>query len=75
MHGAMAVEGIDDAEADFIGAVRGLVGPDSLISASYDLHGNLSAAIMESARSHQRLPHRAARRRPLKPAPAPLTCS
>ena len=47
MHGAMAVEGIDDAEADFISAVRSLVGPDPLISASYDLHGNLSAAIME----------------------------
>lgn len=47
MHGAMAVEGIDDAEADFIGAVRALVGPDCPISASYDLHGNLSEAIME----------------------------
>lgn len=47
MHGAMAVEGIDDAEADFIGAVRAQVGPDPLISASYDLHGNLSAAIMD----------------------------
>ncbi len=47
MHGAMAVEGLDDAEADFIGAVRQLVGPDCLISASYDLHGNLSAAIMD----------------------------
>ncbi len=46
MHGAMAVEGLDDAEADFIGAVRAIVGPDCLISASYDLHGNLSAAIM-----------------------------
>ena len=47
MHGAMAVEGIEDAEADFIGAVRAVVGSDCLISASYDLHGNLSAAIME----------------------------
>ena len=47
MHGAMAVDGIDDAEADFIGAVRELVGPDALISASYDLHGNLSSAIMD----------------------------
>ena len=47
MHGAMAVEGIDDAEADFIGAVRAEVGPDCPISASYDLHGNLSAAIMD----------------------------
>ena len=47
MHGAMAVEGIEDAEADFIGAVRAVVGSDCLISASYDLHGNLSASIME----------------------------
>ena len=47
MHGAMAVEGIQDAEANFIGAVRAVVGSDCLISASYDLHGNLSAAIME----------------------------
>ena len=47
MHGAMAVEGLDDAEADFIGAVRDLVGRNCLISASYDLHGNLSAAIMD----------------------------
>ena len=47
MHGAMAVEGIDDAEADYIGAVRAVVGPDCPISVSYDLHGNLSAAIMD----------------------------
>jgi microcystin degradation protein MlrC len=47
MHGAMAVEGIDDAEADIISAVRSLVGPAPVISASYDLHGNLSAAIMQ----------------------------
>ena len=47
MHGAMAIEGSDDAEADFIGAVRAQVGPDCPISASYDLHGNLSAAIMQ----------------------------
>ena len=47
MHGAMAVEGIADAEADFIGAVRALTGPDAFISASYDLHGNLSRAIMD----------------------------
>ncbi|MCY3917188.1 MAG: M81 family metallopeptidase [Chloroflexi bacterium] len=46
MHGAMSVDGLEDAEADFIGAVRDLVGPAPLISASYDLHGNLSAAIM-----------------------------
>ena len=47
MHGAMAVEGLEDAEADFIGAARAAVGPDCPFSASYDLHGNLSGAIME----------------------------
>jgi len=47
MHGAMAVDGLEDAEADFIGAVRGVVGTSCLISASYDLHGNLSTAIMD----------------------------
>ena len=46
MHGAMAVEDLDDAECDFIAAVRNIVGPGCLLSASYDLHGNLSAAIM-----------------------------
>lgn len=47
MHGAMFVEGMFDAEGDFITAVRELVGPDVLISASYDLHGNISQAIID----------------------------
>lgn len=48
MHGAMFVEGMFDAEGDFIGAVRDVVGPDVLIAASYDLHGNVSQAIVDS---------------------------
>ena len=48
MHGAMFVEGLFDAEGDFIAAVRDLVGPDVLIAASYDLHGNVSQAIIDS---------------------------
>ncbi len=47
MHGAMAVEGMDDAESDFYSAVRQTVGPDCLLSASYDLHGNVSTAIVD----------------------------
>src|SRR5215212_5021167 len=46
MHGAMAVEGLDDAEADFFAAVRAVVGREALLSASYDLHGNVSEQIM-----------------------------
>ena len=47
MHGAMFVEGMFDAEGDFISAVREVVGPDVLISASYDLHGNISQRIVD----------------------------
>lgn len=48
MHGAMFVEGMEDAEGDFIAAVRALVGPECLISASYDLHGNVSQPIIDA---------------------------
>ncbi len=47
MHGAMFVEGMFDAEGDFISAVREVVGPDVLIAASYDLHGNISQRIID----------------------------
>ena len=47
LHGAMAVDGLEDAESDFIDAVRDVVGSDCIISASYDLHGNLSQAIVD----------------------------
>ena len=48
MHGAMYVEGLFDAEGDFIAAVRDTVGPDVLIAVSYDLHGNVSQRIVDS---------------------------
>ncbi|WP_316358337.1 M81 family metallopeptidase [Devosia sp.] len=48
MHGAMFVEGMFDAEGDFISAVRDVVGPEVLIAASYDLHGNVSQKIIDS---------------------------
>lgn len=47
MHGAMKVEGMWDAEGDWISAVREAVGPDMLIATSYDLHGNVSARIID----------------------------
>jgi microcystin degradation protein MlrC len=48
MHGAMFVEGMQDAEADWYRAARKVVGPDCLLSASYDLHGNISQPIVDT---------------------------
>src|SRR3954471_12615813 len=42
MHGAMFVDGMQDAEGDWIEAARKVVGDACPIAASYDLHGNLS---------------------------------
>lgn len=48
MHGAMNVIGMDDAEGDFYAAIRMKLGPDCLLSASCDLHGNVSARAMDA---------------------------
>ncbi|TDL78247.1 M81 family peptidase [Palleronia sediminis] len=48
MHGAVFVEGMEDAEGDWIAAARDTVGPDCVIAASYDLHGNLSQRIIDA---------------------------
>lgn len=48
-HGAMVVEGIDDADGDFIAAVREVVGPSTPIVATFDLHGNHSLKRMQAA--------------------------
>ncbi len=47
MHGAMNVEGIDDAEGDWISAARAVVGSDVPVAASYDLHGNVTQKIVD----------------------------
>jgi microcystin degradation protein MlrC len=48
MHGALYVEGMQDAEGDWISTARQVVGAQCLISASYDLHGNLSRRIIDN---------------------------
>lgn len=48
MHGAMYVEGREDAEGDWISAARAVVGDDCMLSASYDLHGNVSQRIIDA---------------------------
>ncbi len=42
IHGAMTVEGVDDAEAVLLAGIRETVGPDVIVSTSMDLHGNVS---------------------------------
>ena len=42
IHGAMCVEGLDDVEAELLHRIRKVIGPDVLVSASMDLHGNVS---------------------------------
>jgi microcystin degradation protein MlrC len=47
IHGAMSVAGMTDAEADLTEAIRRLVGDTCVISAGMDLHGNVSARLVE----------------------------
>jgi hypothetical protein len=49
LHGAMVVEGIDDGDGDFLGAVRHAVGPNCPIVATFDLHGNHTQRRLDAA--------------------------
>jgi len=42
IHGAMSVVGLNDPEGDFIIRIREVVGYETIISTSMDLHGNVS---------------------------------
>ncbi len=60
LHGAMSVVGLDDAEADLARAVRDAVGPATVVSASMDLHGNVSRALataVDLLTCHRMAPH------------------
>lgn len=60
IHGAMAVLGYTDAEADLVRTVRAAVGPGCLVSASMDLHGNVSrelAELVDLLTCHRMTPH------------------
>jgi len=47
IHGAMFVDGLADAEGDLAQHVRNVVGPNPLVAASMDLHGNVSPRLAE----------------------------
>jgi len=60
IHGAMTVVGMTDAEGDLAAAIREVVGPDCLVSAPMDPHGNMSrrlASALDLATSHRMSPH------------------
>ncbi|WP_431981396.1 M81 family metallopeptidase [Streptomyces qinglanensis] len=46
IHGAMTVEGVDDAEAVLLERIRATVGPRVAVSTSMDLHGNVSRELV-----------------------------
>ncbi|MEV0618335.1 M81 family metallopeptidase [Nonomuraea sp. NPDC050404] len=47
IHGAMSVVGRQDAEGDLITAIRSVIGPEPLVSAAMDLHGNVSPTLFD----------------------------
>lgn len=48
MHGAYYVPGVEDPEGVLIARIRDLVGPDAVLSASFDLHGQITAQITDT---------------------------
>ncbi len=60
LHGAMHVEGRDDAEAGLAAAIRAVIGPDRPIAASMDLHGQVSrrfAELVDLPTAYRTAPH------------------
>ena len=47
IHGAMSVVGLEDPEGDFIVRIRELIGKETIISTSMDLHGNVSKRLAQ----------------------------
>ena len=48
IHGAMSVVGVDDPEGDLIVRIREVIGTETVISTSMDLHGNVSRKLAEN---------------------------
>ncbi len=49
IHGAMSVVGLDDPEGDMIERIREVVGYETIISTSMDLHGNVSWRLAQNS--------------------------
>lgn len=46
LHGAQVAEGVEDCEGDLLAGVRAIVGPSVPVGVVFDLHGNVSDAMM-----------------------------
>ncbi|WZO96278.1 M81 family metallopeptidase [Isosphaeraceae bacterium EP7] len=71
LHGAMAVEGLDDADGETLARVRRTIGPDKPLIVTLDLHANVSeqmAAQSNALVAYQTYPHVDQRPRGLKAA-------
>lgn len=49
LHGAMTADGYDDCDGDLLARCRTIAGPNVIIGAELDLHGNLTAAMVAAA--------------------------
>ena len=49
LHGAMAVDGLDDPDGEILAQVRELVGDDTYLGCSLDLHANLTEKMVANA--------------------------
>lgn len=49
IHGAMSVVGLDDPEGDMIERIREVVGHNTIVSTSMDLHGNVSMRLAKES--------------------------
>lgn len=49
LHGAQMAHGYDDCEGDLLSRVRALVGPDIPVGVEFDLHGNVTQAMVDAA--------------------------
>lgn len=77
IHGAMSVIGLDDAEGDLITSIRGLVGPECIISTGMDLHGNVTETLVENIdifTAYREAPHIDARERKIQALRNLLIC-
>ncbi|GAA4469627.1 M81 family metallopeptidase [Nibrella saemangeumensis] len=48
IHGAMSVQGLDDPEGDMLARIRQVIGYQTLVSTSMDLHGNVSERLAQN---------------------------